>query len=93
MHTYFLIAHLLQFIYNSCMFLFHSDVQFLSTVATFQPSSRTVAVTLTAVPDDIQEPLEIVTLDFEITATIDVAKGSNSQATVNVSDNTPREFV
>ena len=75
------------------MFLFHSDVQFLSTVATFQPSSRTVAVTLTAVPDDIQEPLEIVTLDFEITATIDVAKGSNSQATVNVSDNTQREFI
>ena len=62
-------------------------------MVTFQPSSRTVSVRLDALTDDIQEPPEIVTLDFEISATIDVSKGSNSQATVTVIDNSPREFI
>ena len=62
-------------------------------MATFQPSSQTVSVTLNAVSDDIQEPTETVTLGFEISATIDVGKGRNSQATVTISDNTPREFI
>ena len=62
-------------------------------MATFQPSSQTVLVTLNAVSDNIQEPTETVTLDFEISATIDVGKGSDSQATVTISDNTPREFI
>ena len=62
-------------------------------MVTFQPSSRNISVTLDAVTDEIQEPPEIVTLDFEISATIDVGKGSNSQATVTVNDNSPREFI
>lgn len=73
--------------------LFHLDVQFQSSVATFQPSSRAASVTLNAVSDDVQEPPEIVTLDFEISATIGVVKGSDSQAQVTVNDNTPRECV
>ena len=60
---------------------------------TFQPSSQTVTVTLNAVSDNIQEPTETVTLDFEISATIDVGKGSNSQATVIVIDSTSCEFI
>lgn len=65
------------------------DITFQSSVVTFQPSSRNISVTLDAVTDEIQEPPEIVTLDFEISATIDVGKGSNSQATVTVNDNSP----
>ena len=73
------------------MLLSHPDVQLQSNVATFQPSSRTVSVTLDALADEIQELNEIVTLDFEISATSGVVKGSDDQAQVNISDNTPRE--
>ena len=62
-------------------------------MVTFQPSSQNISVKLDAVTDEIQEPPEIVTLDFLISATIDVGKGSNSQATVTVNDNSPREYI
>ena len=75
----------------SFLFPFHSDVQLQSSVATFQPSSQTVSVTLDALTDDVQELPEVVTLDFVISATISVVKGSNNQAQVNITDNTPRE--
>lgn len=79
----------------SCHFycLFLTDITFQSSVVTFQPSSRTVSVTLNAVTDEVQEPQEVVILDFEISATIDVGKGSNSQANVTVIDNSLREFI
>lgn len=75
----------------SILFLPHPDVRLQSTVATFQPSSRTVSVTLDALADDMQELNEVVTLGFEVTARIGVSKGDNDTAEVTVTDTTTSE--